>query len=403
MSLCMAIMAGSSRPTFSTWLREKAITVCHLPASVFRAWAGALPAIETFPQLRVLYLANEPVSTRDVDLHRAHFADACLFVNALVVSEVSTVCQYFLNKQTIVTQDGVPVGYPAPDKEVLLLDDDGRQVEGAGEGELAVRSRFLASGYWRQPELTESTFRRDGPDGVRLYRTGDLGRRLPDGRIFHLGRKDAQVKIRGYRVELDAVEKALQALPMLRDAVVVAQDVGAGSTQLVAFVVPAEQPATPEREVRRALARTLPAYMIPSQIVSLPTLPRTSNGKVDRRALPGLASPASPTERASRPPRTPIEAQLTKLWAEVLGCDQVGVDDTFVDLGGHSLAAAVLLERVLEAFRVQLSPRVLLGTATVSDMALMISERLATMVEGQQVLRLLDSLERHTDGASGDR
>lgn len=384
--------------TFSTWLRQQAITVCHLPASVFRGWASTLPATDTFPHLRALYVANEPVSTRDVDLYRAHFADSCLFVNALVVSEASTVCQYFLNKETIVTQDGVPVGYPAQDKEVLILDDDGHQLEGAGEGELAVRSRFLASGYWRQPELTESTFHRDSTDtATRLYRTGDLGRRLPDGRIFHLGRKDAQVKIRGYRVELAEVEKALQALPMLQDAVVVAQDVGAGGARLVAFVVAVEQPAPSDGQVRRVLARTLPAYMIPSQIVSLPALPRTSNGKVDRRALPMLASPTQRPERPSPPPRTPIEEALTKLWAEVLGCDQVGVDETFADLGGHSLAAAMLLARVLHTFRVQLSPLVLLGTFTVSDMALMISGRLASAVEGQQVLRLLDNLERNTD------
>ena len=390
--------------TFSTWLRQQAITVCHLPASVFRGWAGTLPATETFPPLRVLYLANEPVSTRDVDLYRAHFADSCVFVNALVVSEVSTVCQYFLDKETIVTQDGVPVGYPAPDKEVLLLDDDGRQVEGAGEGELAVRSRFLASGYWRQPELTESTFRRDGADAAtRLYRTGDLGRRLPDGRIFHLGRKDAQVKIRGYRVEPAAIEKVLQALPMLQDAVVVAQDVGAAGTQLVAFVVAAEPAATLDSQVRRALAHTLPAYMIPSQIVPVPALPRTANGKVDRQALPGLASPAGRPEQASRPPRTPIEEELARLWAEVLGCDQVGVDETFADRGGHSLAAAMLLARVLDTFRVQLSPRVLVGTFTVADMALMISARLASTAGGHETLGFIDDLERKTDGASDDR
>ena len=390
--------------TFSRWLRQEAITVCHVPASVFRAWAGSLPATETFPQLRVLYLANEPVSARDVDLYRAHFADSCVFVNALVVSEVSTVCQYFLDKETIVTRDGVPVGYPAPDKEVLLLDDDGRPVEGAGEGEIAVRSRFLASGYWRQPELTESAFRRVGPDAAtRLYRTGDRGRRLPDGRIFHLGRKDAQVKIRGYRVEPAAVEQALQAVPGLQDAVVVAQDLDAGGTQLVAFVVAAEPGVTVDSQVRRALAHTLPAYMIPSQIVSIPALPRTSNGKVDRQALPRLASPAERPAPPSRPPRTPIESELARLWGEALGGRQVGVDQTFVELGGHSLTAAVLLALVLDTFGVQLSPRVLVGTSTVSDMALLISARLATRLGEQEVRRFIDDLGGTAGGAGDDR
>jgi acyl carrier protein len=141
--------------------------------------------------------------------------------------------------------------------------------------------------------------------------------------------------------------------------------------------------------------------MIPSRVVSLPELPRTSNGKVDRQALPGLASPSLQSERPLTPPRTPIEAELARLWAEALGCDQVGIDETFADLGGHSLAAAMLLARVLDAFRVQLSPRVLLGTVTVSDMAVMILERLASTVEGQAVLRRDDDVERDTAAGSG--
>jgi amino acid adenylation domain-containing protein len=352
--------------TFTTWLRQHGITLCHLPASVFRSWASLLQATDTFPHLRALYVANEPVSKRDVDLYKAHFADTCLFVNALVLSEAATVCQYFLNKQTIVTQDGVPVGYAAQDKEVLILDDNGHPVKAPGEGEIAVRSRYLAVGYWRQPELTETMFQPDTSDSeMRLYRTGDLGRVLPDGRIFHLGRKDLQVKIRGYRVELAEVEKALQALPTVQDAVVVAQDIAAGGTQLVAFVVAVEQPGPPAAEFRRALAYVLPKYMIPSQIVNVTALPRTSNGKVDRRAF--RVPPAAVQDRSESQNtllvRTPVERIIVEVWQEVLRVECVGVYDNFFDLGGDSLQCADVIATLERRLGVQLTPRDLIFQA----------------------------------------
>ena len=228
-------------------------------------------------------------------------------------------------------------------------------------GEIAVRTRYLSAGYWRQPELTAEKFLPDPTDAdVRTYLTGDLGRMLPDGFLIHMGRKDLMVKIRGYRVEIGEIERALVAHPLIKDAGVVAWDRAQAEKYLVGYVIARSRSVLTVSELRAFLASHLPDYMIPSTFVFLESLPLT-NGKLDRARLP-VPDHGRP-ELAARyvAPRSELERRLVEIWEEILDVCPVGVDDDFFDLGGYSLLGAKkLIEEIKNAFQAEL-PLPLLG------------------------------------------
>jgi hypothetical protein len=258
--------------------------------------------------------------------------------------------------------------------EILLLGDDGNEVEPNQIGEIAVRSRYLCPGYWRKPDLTRAAFLSDAESGEeRTYRTGDLGLMLEDGCLFHMGRKDFQVKLRGHRIEVAEIEAALLSAGNIKEALVTLRDDGPGDQRLVAYLVPAGRPAPTVALLRRALSEKLPGYMVPSAFVIMDALPLLPNGKVDRRALPipGRARPDLVNPFVA--PRTSVEEVLASIWAEVLGLDQVGVHDNFLELGGDSLLAGRVISRVISRLRVEVRLRSLLDSPTVADMAVVIT------------------------------
>ena len=355
------------------WLEREDITMYRSAATVFRSFASQLTTRDRFPSLRVSVVTAEPVHARDVELFRRHFADSGLLCNELGMTEAGTVRSFLLSKDTPLANGRVPVGYPVEDVEILLLDPDGRPVEAGAIGEVVVRSRFLADGYWRRPELTATRFRPDPGGGAeRLYFSGDLGMMLPDGCLVHYGRQDFQVKVRGHRVEIEDVEAALVALPGVRTAAVVASEDALGDTHLVAYIVPAGEPAHGVTALREALAASVPDHMIPATFVRLDTMPLTTGGKVDRRALP--APPTTRPALAGPPvaPRTPLEAMLTRIWTEVLELGEIGVLDDFLELGGDSLRAGQIVARVRAEVDVPISEATLFDAPTVEAMAIQI-------------------------------
>jgi thioesterase domain-containing protein/acyl carrier protein len=231
----------------------------------------------------------------------------------------------------------------------------------------------VAIGYWREPGLTAERFTRDpfAPAGSaeRMYRTGDRARFLPDGTIEFLGRRDGQVKIRGYRVEVGEVEAALVAAGagrVRRAAVVAVPGRSAGSRhELAAYVVPA---ALDLAGLRGALARALPAPMIPSTITALDELPRTPSGKIDRRRLPAPQAP-TPVGQARVAPEGAVEAELARLWQDLLAWPDPGATDSFFDRGGDSLGAVRLMARIERRFGVSLPISALLEAPTIRQLA----------------------------------
>ncbi|RQR47787.1 amino acid adenylation domain-containing protein, partial [Burkholderia sp. Bp9126] len=246
-----------------------------------------------------------------------------------------------------------PIGKPIANTRIYLLDDDQAPVPLGVVGELYIGGAGVARGYLNRPDLTAERFlpdpfaRADGQPDARMYRTGDLARYLPDGNLVFLGRNDEQVKIRGFRIEPGEIEAQLATHDAVRDAIVIARHDAAGNTRLLAYVVLHEDAPRVElvRELREHLAVRLPEYMVPAAFIVIDALPLTPNGKLDRRALPEPDDDAF-VQAQYGAPQGEIELTLAALWAELLGVERVGRHDNFFALGGHSLIAVQLIERL---------------------------------------------------------
>lgn len=376
------------------WLRDEEITLCTMNPSAFRHFVAILDRGDSFPAVRVLSFSGEPVYRSDIELCRDHFSPACVFVNTLGATEASWTRQFVMDRETEITGNSVPVGYALPEVEARLWDENGVEVGVNQVGEIIVSSPYVSLGYWQRPDLTQTNFS-SSPLGSQTcgYRTGDLGYMLPDGCLFHLGRNDHQVKVRGYRIEIAEIEGALLEVDNVKHAVVILQEEKQGNQRLIAYVVPSSLPPPTGNTLRLTLAERLPDFMIPSVFVIMEALPFLPSGKLDRLALPSPANTRSSLEAPLTAPRTPIEAELVKIWAEVLGLDQVGIHDSFAELGGHSLLATQVLSRVIKTFIVDLPVRLLLEAPTVAEMAIVILQHQATQMDPETLARLLAEVE----------
>ncbi|MGH7798830.1 MAG: non-ribosomal peptide synthetase [Candidatus Binatia bacterium] len=362
----------------ASWLIQNKITLFQLSTNAFRYFLGTLTGAEDFSDLRLIALGSAQVSRNDVELYKQHFSPDCILLNRLSTTESRTIRWHFIDKQVPNTGDTLPVGYPVEDKEVLLLDEFGMEVGSNEIGEIAVRSRYLAPGYWRRPDLTQVKFLPD-PDGgdKRIFLTGDLGRTMPDGCLEHHGRKDFRVKIRGFTVEVNEIEKTLLEHPSIRETTVVAKEDKLGDKRLVAYVVPSQERTPTISELRSLLKAKLPEYMMPATFMMLAALPLTPSGKVNRAALPEPACAPPELDAPFLAPRTPVEEIVAAIWIDALGLARAGVQDNFFDLGGHSLIATKILTAVQNQVQVRLEPRALFDNPTIEDLALTITEALA--------------------------
>jgi amino acid adenylation domain-containing protein len=337
-----------------------------VPSALAELVRGGAP-----PSLSVVCVAGEPLPRSLVDA--VHGRWGCDNVwNLYGPSEDTT---YSTGVRVPASQTPPTIGRPLAGSRARIVDDLGVPLPMGVPGELVLAGAGLSRGYYGRPELTAERFVPDpfGEKGARLYRTGDLARFRADGELEYLGRIDGQVKIRGFRIELGEVEEALRSLPGIAEAAVLATP---DRTRLVAFVVGEQPPADSAfDEWRRALGRRLPGHFVPSLWRSLAALPRTINGKVDHRALSGLAAerpsasgPATEGETAL----DPLQELVANVWARVLELPAerpIGPNDDFFALGGHSLLAAQILARLADACGVELPVRALFEAPTVAGLA----------------------------------
>jgi amino acid adenylation domain-containing protein len=295
----------------------------------------------------------------------------------------------------------VPIGRPISNIEMYILDKEGEPVPVGVSGELHIAGVGLGRGYLKRAEMTAERFipnkySREG--GSRLYRTGDLARYLEDGNIEYLGRIDTQVKVRGYRIELGEVEAVLSGHEGVRQCAVVVREDSAKQKQLVAYVVGAitgeEGAGLGVSEMRQYLREQLPEYMIPSAFVMMDELPLTESGKLNRRALPAPDSARPELESMFIAPRTPVEAELSAIWCELLHLERVSVYDNFFELGGHSLLLTQLASRVRHAYQVELPLRMLFDAPTIEDMTMALATRQIEKEDPTIVWQMLEELGR---------
>jgi amino acid adenylation domain-containing protein len=265
----------------------------------------------------------------------------------------------------------IPIGKPIANTRVYVLDVYGEPVPRGAIGELYIAGAGVTRGYHQRPELTRERFVPDpfvAEASGRMYKTGDLARLRADGNIEFLGRNDHQVKIRGYRIELGEIEVALRTHKAVREVVVIAREDNAGDKRLVAYLVCAETPTV--QELKRHLSESgLPEYMLPQAFVTLPKLPTTPNGKLDRRALPPPEQESSLSAGTYVAARTESERRLAAIWQEVLGIGRVSVTNSFFDLGGHSLLAVRLVGAMRDTFQLNVPIARVFQTPTVEQLA----------------------------------
>ncbi|MEO3827710.1 amino acid adenylation domain-containing protein [Actinomadura sp. B10D3] len=358
---------------FLDLLADERVTVLSQTPTAFRGLvAAAADGDERVERLalRAVVFAGEKLETAELrPWADRRGLDAPALVNMYGITETTVHSTYHrLTGADLDPAAGNRIGRPLADLAIRLLDPHGHPVPVGVPGEIHVAGPGVARGYLNRPDLTAERFVPDpfGPPGSRMYRSGDLARRTPDGGLEFLGRADDQVKVRGYRVEPGEIEAALTAHPAVRQAVVVVRD-----ERLVGYLVPAEgapdgPPDAPG--LRALLARTLPDYMIPAVYVPLARIPLTPNGKLDKRALPDPGDAAVRARGAYAAPRTPGEAQVAAVWADVLGVERVGILDGFFELGGDSISAVALVGE-LRARGLDVSVRDVFAHRTVAALA----------------------------------
>jgi acyl carrier protein len=293
----------------------------------------------------------------------------CRFFNAYGPTETT------ITATCVECRDGLLpplIGRPLPNVRVYLLDRALQPVPVGVAGELCIGGIGVARGYINRPELTAERFLVDpfqGGRGARMYRSGDFARWTEEGQIEFLGRQDDQVKIRGLRIELGEIEAVLRRHPAVREAVALVREDLPGEKQLAAYIVCSIRSAGLENELRGLLREVLPEYMVPSRWVQLEALPRTPNGKLDRKHLPVPTAEGPATLPAVVPSRTATEAMVLEVFRTELGRGDFGVLENFFDLGGHSLMAARLVSAVRAESGVDISLRELFARPTVAGLA----------------------------------
>ncbi|MER6363952.1 amino acid adenylation domain-containing protein [Kitasatospora sp. NPDC001527] len=345
-----------------------AVSAVFLTKALFDLVAEQAP--ETFRALRVVCTGGEAASGTLMRRVLDHCPDL-LLAHVYGPTEATTFATFHHLVPADLDGARAPIGLPLDNMRAHVLDARLQPVPPGVPGELYVSGAGLARGYWRRAALTAERFVADPYDeGGRMYRTGDLVRRRADGAIEFLGRIDGQVKLRGFRIELGEIEAVLSRHPAVRQVIVVAREDRPGDTRLVGYcAVPAAAlDAHPDLAtgLRRFAADTLPGYMVPSAVVVLPALPLNANGKVDRRALP---APDLGADTAGRAPRDEREQALCALFGELLGIDDITIDDDFFALGGHSLLATRLVGRVRADLGAELAIADLFQAPTVAALA----------------------------------
>ncbi len=376
---------------FATALRQGGVSVLFLTTALFNQYAQLLP--QALAELRVLLSGGERASPATFRTLLAHAPNTRLF-NAYGPTETTTFATVHEVRAVDAGMEALPIGRPIGNTRLYVLDARQRLAPLGVVGELYIGGDGVAMGYLNRASLTEEKFVADpfsDQPGAMMYRTGDLGRWLEDGQLECLGRNDDQVKIRGFRIELGEIANALQRLPGVRDAVVLAREDEPGQVRLVAyFTAGGAGEIETAQQMRAQLQTQLPDYMVPSACVELKTLPLTANGKLDQRALP-KPDHATLFGLVYEAPQGDMEHALAAIWAEVLQVERVGRHDHFFELGGHSLLAMRMVSQVRQQLGLELPLGELFALGELAAVAAALSNQQVLEVE---VIRALPRGQR---------
>ena len=358
---------------FLRWVREKRVTALDLPTAYWHELVRELSeSTEHLPKsLRIVIVGGEKASSAALTAWRK-LAPRVRWVNTYGPTETSVIVTSYEPKSGEEIPAVLPIGRPIANTKIYILGKNLQPLPVGIAGDLYVSGPGLARGYLNRPEITAEKFVADPygrEPGARMYKTGDLARYLATGEIEFAGRTDDQVKIRGYRVELEEIEAVLGSHAGVREVVVVARENASGEKNLAAYVVPSREQVPTASELRSFLKQKLPHYMVPSAFVLLEAMPKTPNGKVDKRGLPAPKATDFAETQEYVAPTDELEIQLTRIWETVLDKKPIGIRDNFFELGGHSLLAARLMHRIEQALGQRLPLAALLQAPTVEQLS----------------------------------
>jgi amino acid adenylation domain-containing protein len=363
---------------FLRWVSQRRLTVLDLPTAYWHELVAELSQVAASDptgalpdSLRMVIVGGEKASLTALAAWHKLAGSRVRWVNTYGPTETSVIVTAFEPSNQEEVPATLPIGRPIANTKIHILDEQLQPLPVGIAGDLYISGAGLARGYLNRPEITAEKFIKDpfsSDPAARMYQTGDRARYLANGEIEFVGRADDQVKIRGYRVELKEIESVLGSHPGTREVAVIARQ-EKGEKTLLAYVVPARAQTPTGSELKTYLKGKLPHYMVPSAFVLLETMPKTPNGKVDRRNLPAPrpADFTEPNEYVA--PNDELEGELAKIWAAVLTKEKVGTRDNFFDLGGHSLLAARLMHRIEQAFGQRLPLAALLQAPTIEQLA----------------------------------
>jgi amino acid adenylation domain-containing protein len=376
-TLCLPPEPGMLDPErLLSWMERERISMLHTVPSLAQSWLPYVPPGISLGALRWVFFAGEPLTDTLVRRWRKTFPASGEIVNLYGPTETTLAKCYFCVPSEPLP--GVqPVGSPLPETQALILGENGQLCGISEPGQIVLRTPFRSLGYINASEenrrrFVENPFRNDEKDV--LYHTGDLGRYRPDGTVDILGRVDHQVKLRGVRIELEGIETVLVQHPAVWEAVALVREDVPGHQRLVAYVTARPGCTLTTHELRRLLKQKLPSFMIPSAFLVLDALPLTSNGKVNRRALPAPEGLRPELEEDYVAPRTELERAIADIWQEALHVGETGIDDNFFDLGGHSLLLIQVQYRLGELLGRDVSVVELFEYPTISSLAQHLSQ-----------------------------
>ena len=362
--------------TLADWLDVEQVEVLHCVPSVFRALLNEGLNNRYFEAMKCVVMTGEPLYPADVKRWVDIFGNRIRLFNIYGTTETTLSHFAYEIKAEDVERPSIPVGKPIDGSTPLVIDTRGERCGLGAVGEIHIRTPHRSHGYYGAPELTREVFVQnplgDDPNDL-VHKTGDYGRILKGGDLEHLGRRDQQVQIRGVRVELGEIENLLRAHNAVADVAVIDRDDNDGNKFLVAYVMMTN--GTGSEPLRQYLADRLPPTMLPSAFVELDQLPRTLNGKIDRKALPDLEMLQAERELEAGK-MTPIEEIVAGIWCEVLRLPSIARHGNFFNLGGHSLLVTQVLARVREYLRVEVPIRSIFEAPTLEQFAHLIEEQM---------------------------
>ncbi len=359
------------------WLNIEQVEVLHCVPSVFRALINEGLDSRYFEAMRCVVLAGEALPPADVRRWMEVFGERIRLLNLYGPTETTILKLFHLVRLEDAARPSIPIGKPIEGAAVYVIDSSGELCGMGAVGEIHIRTPYRSHGYYGEPELTNEVFiqnplANNGSDII--YKTGDFGRLLKGGEVEFLGRRDQQVKVRGVRIELGEIENLLRAHETVADVAVIDRDDASGNKFLVAYLTLSNGAGS--EQLRQYLAERLPETMLPSAFVELERLPRTLNGKIDRKALPELKSVQAEGARGESRPRGAVEEIVAGIWCEVLRLPAVGRTDNFFGLGGHSLLMTRVILRVRSALKVELPVRSLFESPTVEQFSRLVEQRI---------------------------